>query len=190
MLKDFILYNSPCFNCNSSTDFYLNIIETISNSNSFFDKNLISHHCNVTADYSEIDLKISYNNSLNLKIFHKTNIFETNDLQHLFKYLSKRKMYFSLHCKKCQIYIKSSDFSLDINTFRAKPISVLSEVIRLYNDNINYTIITNYLDNQSRIIINNDNNKVLDITIAAIPLTKIKNKNFFFNKMKTYILFS
>jgi hypothetical protein len=190
MLKDFILYNSPCINCNSNISITFNVIES-----GFETCGRIN--CVVSPEYTEIDLKISYKESLNLKVFHKTNIFETNDLQKLFRYMSRHTVFLSSTCLKCSSNIESTRFSLNINTFRAEPICVAYENISIENKPYIYAVNTSFFKNESIVTIMKKypvkgSVPVVEnvLTLPAFSLSKIKNKEKFFNKIKTYILFS
>jgi len=188
MFKDFVLYGSPCVNCNSITN--LNLITQDTDNTNITMTHLT---CNVYATFTEIDLKISYKDALSLKIIHKTNIFETNNLPKLLKFFSKKKVHLVSSCSKggCS-RIESSLVELDTSNFRIKPVHIINEGFIIDAPKLKYIIYTDFYSDKSyiNVIDYNGVSQVPRLELPAIPLTKIRNKEKFFNKMKTYVLFS
>lgn len=188
MFKEFVLYNAPCFNCKSKISIELNIHN---HTGDISPSAMLSNiNCSVFKNFTDINLKVSYHDSLHLKIIHKTNIFETNNIKRLKNFFETHDVFVASACTGCFSYADSSILELDYKYFRIKPISVISEHISLQHNDMHCYIDTNFIKNKSEISAFINGKHSLNVTTDAININKLKNKEAFFKKIKTYITFS
>lgn len=187
-VKDFIGYNNPCFSCKKHVNFYFAVTSRAApNSPSGYFSPIVSR------DFTAVDLKITYSHSLTLKIYHKTNRFEANNLHELEDYLSKNQISLSLSCPKCQSLITSDRLSFDLNKKYVKGTKIMYESLKIKEKEKHYYLETLYELNATSITVTNDANVFSDVftlDTPAIPLHKFKNKANIIKKIKTYMLFS
>jgi len=189
-VKDFIVYNNPCFSCNSQINFRIGFLDLETKAD-------ISYLRPVVAPtYTEIDLIIKYANTdaLKLYIFHKTNKILTNSQQGLTKYLSSRKLFLSSTCDKCYTQIESQYLDFNIDKGFVAAVGISSERL-MVNDGTNlYQINSFFMAEKSNLIVDKLD-KVRPLTpfqldLPLIPKYRFKDKAHFIQKMKTYITFS
>jgi hypothetical protein len=194
-VKDFILYNSPCFNCNDSIKFQL-----VSFTNDI--KDIYAPYAYLMgATYfpevcgTELETLISIGEStlLKIKIDCKTNKFVTNGAL-LTKYLADHILVLSSVCYKCRTEIRSSPLKFNINYGFLHPVEIVQEQINLADDNTSYSLHSNSLTNQTEIVVRKLNstkpNPPTTINIPYIPLSKFKTRKKLLQKLKLYIVFS
>jgi len=189
-VKDFIVYNNPCFSCNSQINFRIGFLDLETKAD-------ISYLRPVVAPtYTEIDSIIKYANTdaLKLYIFHKTNKILTNSQQGLTKYLSSRKLFLSSTCDKCYTQIESQYLDFNIDKGFVAAVGISSERL-MVNDGTNlYQINSFFMAEKSNLIVDKLD-KVRPLTpfqldLPLIPKYRFKDKAHFIQKMKTYITFS
>lgn len=187
-IKDFILYNSPCFNCKNLISFKLRFIQENENCN-----NLIGYIKPIINSNIEIDLYIKYNDSLKLFICPKTNIITTNNLDLLKKYLSNHKLSLFSICDTCHTHIESKFLDFNLDKSFILPVSLYKERIMLYDKKSIYEIYSDFINNTSRlsvIDVLSSGAPSLIINLPLLPLYKFKNKEALLLKLKTYIMLS
>lgn len=187
-VKDFISYNNPCFSCKQHVNFYFTVApRTVSNPTTGYFSPIVSR------DFTAVDLKITYSHSLTLKIHHKTNRFEANNIHELEDYLSKNQINLTLSCPKCQSKITSDKLVFDLTKKYVRGTKVVYESLRIKDKEKQYFLETFHELNGTTITVISNNNAfgdIFTIDTPALPLYKFKNKNNVIKKIKTYMLFS
>lgn len=191
-IKDFILYASPCFGCGEKISFWMGFTDLQDEKAQLTHKPIM-----VTGDSSTLDIRTTYHGNLFLTINHKTNKFQTSDLQEFSVFIKKHQMFLQTNCKKCHMNIDSRFLEFNLVKGFIKPIGISYEKITL-TDNINYYLIgSSYFENLSIIsIIKKPTNYYdtsttsLRLEVPILPLYKFKNKNQLIEKIKLYLLFS
>lgn len=177
MLKDFIRLNSPCFACNAKTTLTFNGF----------------YKCYVGETETSIKLKIKYNKSITLNISHKDNIFSSNNITELNKFLSKEEIFLSIQCSKCGSFISSKNLSLNFTTFRLDPIFIDHEYFILKNDAINlFVMICSDVINNNVTATFFENNGLVGkvINLPFFNIVKFKDKQKLLKKIELYNTFS
>jgi hypothetical protein len=188
-VKDFITYNNPCFSCGSKISFNFAFK---SNDNSGLLPSYI--RSTVTPERTEIDLKITYSNTLQLWIFHKSNKILSSDMRGLTDYLAGHKLFMTSRCDKCYTAITSDNLEFNLAKGFIKPVTLSHEAITLTDDKYIYTLSNHFTQDCSRLTIQRIN-KATPIAplMFDLPLTalyKFNDREHFINKMKTFIVFS
>lgn len=187
-VKDFIAYNNPCFSCNNQINFDIGFLDLENQTQVSFLRPT------VLPNYTEIELVITYSDSLKLFIFHKTNKILTNSAQGLTKYLSEHKLFLSSTCNRCYTKVESQylDFNLEKNFVAAVGLS--TERLMVSDDRNMYRINSFFSDNKSYLIVDKlDKVKPLSplsLDLPLLPKYRFKDKKHFIDKMRTYITFS
>ncbi len=182
-VKDFILYNGPCFSCGKKVT--INVLSNNPESNQFqklpqFLKNNII----------DVTLRIKYSHSLNLQISISDNKFKVSNMEEFISYLGCRELYISSNCKFCQNFIYSNPLQFDRKMF-IRPITILREVLSTTSKNVFYSLMSEYSENETKInVLDKNTNKMMKMNIPLLPLYRFKTKEKLVNKMRTYILFS
>lgn len=188
MVKDFIAYNNPCFSCGSAINFRIGVLNLEDADEA------TSLRPMVFPNYTDIDLLITYSNSLKLYIFHKTNKILTNDGQALTRHLSGHKLFLSSDCSKCYTQAQSLPLDIDLDKGLVKTVGLNTERLMVSDAKNMYQIETSFPDNKSVLSVDKlDSVKPMAPLILNLPLLpkyKFKNKEHFINKIKTYTLFS
>jgi hypothetical protein len=184
-VKDFISYNNPCFSCGSKIWFRLGLFNTTANTYAMINPVIFP-------DSTDIDLKITYSRALKLKIFHKTNKFQTSDLQGLTDYLSVHKVFCQSYCDKCKTCIESHFLEINFKKGFINPISIAKERLHLTDTHNTYSVCSHFLEGTSVIaVFNNDHNHGgSHLNLPLLPLYKIGNRENLLSKIKTYLIFS
>ena len=193
-VKDFILYNSPCFNCKSHNNFYFEI-DKADVTTGFVGR--ISKRAIVVAEYTEVELVVHYAKNLLIRIDHKTNKFTTTNLSDLTEYLKLNKLSMRLRCHRCLAEITTNTMDFNLEKMFVHPVTLQYETY-IVKDNVNsYAVYSSYgIYKKSMITISKIANikknihKAEQITLPLIPIYKFKTKEKFLNKMKTYVIFS
>jgi hypothetical protein len=186
-VKDFITYNSPCFSCGSKISFKIGV--------SFIKNRQPSTYLVpiVSSDFIEIDLKINYNNGLKLKILPKTNKFTVSSMKGLTTYLEKHNLFLRSYCDNCRTCIDSQFLEFNLLKEFIKPVEISDERLFVRNNNYKYELYSYFTHSYSVLIISDQTNianNSIRIELPLLPMYKLKNKEHFIKKVKTYILFS
>lgn len=185
-VKDFITYSGPCFSCQSKISFKIGS----SSSTQPIAAYLVPV---VTNDFIDVDLKINYNNGLSLRIFTKTNKFTASSIKGLTKYLEKHKLFLRSSCDKCRTCVDSK--TLDFNLLKEfiAPVGISDEQLIVKDSKYLYELYSSFEAGYSALIINPTNSQSINsirMELPLLPMYKLKNKERFIEKVKTYILFS
>lgn len=187
-VKDFIFYNSPCFSCGSKTRFDIGCLNSETSITSILTRPVIN------ANYTEVDISITYTDALKLYIFHSNNKILTNNSQALIKYLSTHRLYLISKClnNKCGCIIQSQFliFNLEKSYIEAVPISF--EMLTVTDENNIYRI-ESWFEGEPHSNVSytkKDTNKKTSLKLSLLPKFSFKNKQHFITKMKTIIIFS
>ena len=180
-LKDFIKYSSPCFSCSSKILIQINVYDSI-NKESFILKPIFYK------DFLQIDLKLTYDETLYIKFYYKNNYFITNNLRALTEYLQQFTLYMRSLCDECNSFVLTSELKFNFKSGYIFQIFILKKNYYIKNNNLIYNLISHYDLKKSYVSVIND----LDIKSKEIetPLIKIKNKEKLLLKIKNIILFS
>lgn len=184
-VKDFIVYNNPCFFCQKPIELLIRST-SVSNSRSVRIKNP-----NLDANTLDIDLKITYISSLNLKINHTHNRFISNDSRALTEYLREYKISLMLQCPSCGTHIKSGPLQFDLDKLIIKPLEIVSEILHVWDNGTFYSITTTMSEKKSILTATTTGrpgSTVLKLPLQ--PLKKFKTREAFLKKMKTLLLFT
>jgi hypothetical protein len=186
-VKDFIEYNGPCFSCDNPINFKIGF-QGLNNADASFLRPT------VTATYTEIDLRITYNNSLQLFIFHQTNKILTNDPGALTEYLSSHKLFLSSTCDHCLSLIESQFLDFHISQGYVAAVGISNERLLVKDKGSLYQINTSMILDKSLIVVDRiDKTRPISpftLELPALPLYRFKDKQHFLDKIKKYILFS
>jgi hypothetical protein len=186
-VKDFITYNSPCFICESKINFTIGVL--------FNKKHQPTLYLTpfVTNDFIEVNLKFKYSdNGLKLKIFPKTNRFEISSMKNFMKYLEEHKLFLRSYCDTCYTRIESNPIEFNLLKFFIAPAFINDESVIVKNDNSLYELYSLFDQNYSTLIVSRTDIVAppIRIELPLLPIYKLKNRDRFIEKVKTYILFS
>lgn len=187
-VKDFIDYNGPCFSCNSPVNIKIGFLDLETKADMSYLRPVI------TSNYTEIDLKITYENSLKLYIFHQTNKILTNSNQGLTKYLSSRKLFLSSSCDKCLTQIESQYLDFNVNKGFVAAVGISTERLMVMDKHNLYQISSHFMAEKSMLTVDRIDKTTplspLQIELPLLPKYRFKNRDHFLQKIKTYVTFS
>ncbi len=187
-VKDFIIYNSPCFGCNKPATLKIGVFNTETKDDQYYLRPTVDNHC------TAVDLKISYNNSIKLYVYHQTNKILTNNKSCLTKYLESHKLFLSCACEtNCGNKSESSFLEFDLNKNIVKPVKIKLETLLVKDKENRYMISSSYDSRTSRIHIwkeHTSSSSDINLDVTLLPKSKFKNRKIFIEKMKLYTLFS
>jgi hypothetical protein len=188
-VKDFISYNAPCFSCQSKVTIKIGVM-TIEST----DFNIALLSPVISNNSTDIDLKINYNNSLTLKIFHKTNKFQASSMKGLTEYLAGHKLFLRTNCDHCYTKVESQYLEFNLLKGFIKPAGVSNELL-IVNDGSNlYQVHSSFIEEKSLVIVDRINKTTpitpLRLELPLLPLYKLKDRQHFIDKIKTYLIFS
>lgn len=192
-VKDFITYNNPCFACGKKITFKIGFYNT--------DEMGPVHSSflrpTVMGNYTDIDLKITYMDSIKLYIFHKDNKILSNNQAGLTKYLSQHTLFLSSTCTcHSEIETENLDFHLVAERQYVSAVNIKFERLMVTEGDNLYQLNSSFCDKKSTLIVyKTDKQAAVSgtptvIEMPLIPKYKFKNRDHFLEKMKTYILFS
>jgi hypothetical protein len=190
-VKDFITYNNPCFGCGKAVSFKIGFSNTDEMGSA------ITSYLRPTVgpQFTEIDLKITYNDTIKMYVFHKDNKILTSNQRGMIKYLNNHQLFLSSNCT-CHTEIVSDILNLHLvtnNQFVEPTTLHYEKLIVTHNDNV-YELHSSFLDKKSTLISYKKDTKPrpspTTIEMPLIPKYKFKNRDHFLEKMKTYVLFS
>jgi hypothetical protein len=191
-VKDFIAYNNPCFSCGNKINFKIGFLTNEEDRN---DPSLLSYlRPTVNNDYTQIDLVLTYSDSLKLYVFHRTNKIFTNSPKGLTNYLAEHKLFLQSTCDRCYTRIESHYLDFDLNKKFVKPTTISSERLLVSDSQNRYQINSFFTSGRSTLIIDKlDRTRPLSPTTLDLPLLpkyKFKDRWHFIEKIKTLVLFS
>lgn len=189
-IKDFILYNGPCFNCGNKVVLSAHQLDGATSRYGKMDK-IPLHLSNDTVSISlpSIEIQINIlNNSYKTKWFGKDIL--KYDPSYFSIYLENKFLYFVSTCHHCFTEITSSHLFFDGKN--VKPISILSEKLSLNTKDALYIIQSDVSLNYGllRIFDEKGRKEKDNIPIPPLLLGKLKTKANALKKIQTYILYS
>lgn len=185
-VKDFIIYNNPCFCCGENISIRVGSISEGSESIVFL-KPFTS------PQFLEVNLQITYTSGLKLKIFNKTNQFQTNNVKRLKDYLQTHKLLLSSICgHHATIDSQHLEFNFDKGIVHSFGISTESFAVESKTNF--YQVFSDFSINHTMVYVNRVDSPTpvgaVRLDLPCTPLGKFKDKNHFIDKIKTYITFS
>lgn len=193
-VKDFILYNSPCFICNHENNFYFEIDKTGESPN-FIGR--VSKRAMVTKDYTSVELIVHYSKNLFIKIDHKTNKFTTSSVPDLINYLKENSLSMRISCTKCAASITTNYLDFNLDKLFVYPATLHTEMYLVVDENNSYSVCSSFnIKKQSILTVSKNSDikknvhKPQTLYLPLIPIYKFKTREKFLNKIKTYIIFS
>jgi hypothetical protein len=184
-VKDFIAYNNPCFSCGSKINFRIGTMDMERGAEPSYLRALVA------PNYTEIDLLITYNDSLKLYIFHKTNKILTNNVSALTDYLTRRKLFLSSTCDKCFSMVESHYLEFNQDKSVIKAVGLTMELLQVTDGESLFQLHSSFVDNKSNLTVSKVGTVTpIKLEMPLLPLYKIKTKKHFLEKMKTYLIFS
>lgn len=194
-VKDFILYNGPCFSCGGPISFsvgYRDIAVDENTEGKLIESMLATK---LYKDHIRVDLCIKYVDTLSLKVELKSNKFSTNNEERLKKYFKEYELYLYANCQGCYSYSMSKSLEFDMKGKFIKPVSILQELIDIVDDNNFYQILSTFLNNKSNIWISKiDQSDIqyepLEIEAPLLLRSKFKTKDQLIKKLRTYMTFA
>src|SRR5574339_191197 len=187
-VKDFIMYNGPCFNCRAKATIKIGSV-TADEFGSTEQPALLTP--TITNESTEVDLKINYNSGLKLTITNKTNKFQASSMRLLTEYLRDHKLFLKTNCDSCYTNMESQYLELNLLKGFIKPVGISRELL-IVNDGVNlYQVHTSFLEDKSLVIVDRVN-KAMPITpvrmnLPPMPRYRFRDKEHFSDKMKTYL---
>lgn len=186
-IKDFVNYNSPCFNCGELIN--LRIVTGIAGEEVQLPTPIIK------GDMIGIDLKHKYQSSISLIINGKTNKFQTNNMDAFKKYVSTLPLRLTSRCNKCCTFIRSHLLSFNYQKEFIYLTTIHNEILFLSTKDKKYCLTTISEENRSQLVLDKLDEKGKIITrsnmeLPPLPLYKLKNKENFIKKIGIYLTFS
>jgi len=173
-LKDFVLYNVPCFSC--SNKIQLKLISINKKTKQYSDcHSYINNNCFLAT------LQYNYFNSLSVSISISKNILHTSNHLLFDNFLNENALHVVNKCPACNNFIISHPLSFD-NLLFLHSISIMREIFNVSDNNFSIFMISEFDLNSSKITINSKHNLELPI----IPLSKFKNKENLLKKIRIY----
>ena len=186
-VKDFITYNNPCFSCGNKISFKIGSVNGANQPPVYI-------RSTVTPERTEIDLKVTYNDTLQLWIFHKSNKILSSDMRGLTDYLAGHKLFLSSRCDKCYTSIESHFLEFNLNKGFINPVGVSLETLMVYDEKNLYQVYSSFIKECSVVVVDRINKTTpispMRFDLPLLPLYKFRDKDKFLNKMKTYLIFS
>lgn len=188
-VKDFITYNGPCFSCQSKIVFQVGVFNTKSKQSA----TSVFLSPTVTNDFINIDLRINYRDSLNLRIFTKTNKFTTSSMKSLTKYLDEHGLFLRSKCDNCHTNVDSEALEFNLLKEFVVPVAIGDERLVVNHNRYLYELYSNFGSSCSILIISTTVSPPITpirMELPLLPMYKLKNKERFIEKVKTYLVFS
>lgn len=191
-VKDFILYNNPCFSCDNKISLNMRVLKVRSDIPNNYNTPPIIIKPILSNNFIEIDLRITYRDVLKLKICLTDNHFEITNIVGLTDYLREANLFLESYCDKCYSCFTSKLLTFNMTQQFINPIELKTEYLTINNDNYAYYISTDFEKSQSIVDIFTLNGSKIPIhfDMPIFPLSKFKTKTQFIKKMKVYISFS
>jgi hypothetical protein len=186
-VKDFITYYNPCFGCRKPVNFKIGIYDTESKADVYYIRPVVTLHC------TEIDLKITYADSIRLYIFHKTNKILTNNSAGLEKYLKVHQLFLATECNICAGKSETHLLEFDLKKNHVLPATIMSERLVVTDKETVYMVDSSFGAKTSKMHIykkKTASSNDINLTLPLLPKSKFKDRKQFLEKMKLYVLFS
>ena len=160
-VKDFITCNNPCFACGKKINFQIGYCRVETGELASSGHQLASYlRPIVLANYTEVDLKITYIDAIKLYIFHKDNKILSNNQGGLANYLSNHKLFLVAECT-CRTRTESGflDFHLTTEHQYASAVEIRYECLMVTEKDNIYQFNSSFLDNKSTLIVYKNDGK-------------------------------
>ncbi len=186
-VKDFIAYNNPCFSCGERISFKLGIVTNGLDGSSQL-------RPTVKPEYTVVDLKVTYDKTLQLWLFHNSNKFIASNPADFVDFNNSNHVFLHSKCDKCFSKIESQFLEFNIDKGFVKPVGISNEQLLVSDDTNRYVLTTNFAWGKS--IVSADRIDMatpispVTLELPPLPLYKFKTKERFLNKIKTYLTFS
>jgi len=185
-LKDFILYNSPCFSCGNNTQLEFFLIDrggpTPLN---------VALKTNILGSHIEVIVKVTYKSSLSITIDPKHNSWVSNNATMLHQLLSQYGLYVTSDCKICGTYICSNAFTILWSKKLILPLDIEKEFVIIKTDKGTYYLSTYEKDiTLLEFTKNKLNSPIFELKIPKLLICDLKDKDALIKKINTYMLFS
>jgi len=187
-VKDFITYNSPCFSCDEKISF--SIVSTTLQGPA----DIVHLRPTVNPDHISVDLKITYNQTLSLKIQNKTNAIFYNDNKGVADYIYSHRLFLTSSCNKCLTKIESQFLEFNLSNGYIKPVGIARESLIVSDATHRYHVYSTTISDKSVITMDRIDKPIpispVRIETPLLPLYRFKDRQHFINKMKTFLIFS
>lgn len=147
----------------------------------------------ITLERTEISLKVTYSNTLQLWIFHKSNKILASDIMVLTDYLSSHRLYLTSQCDKCHTNVRTNYLEFNLVKGYIKPVELDIENLFLIDKGNRYRILSDFREEKSEIFISKLDHSSSDpirIKLPLLNLSRFKDRERLLNKLRTYALFS
>jgi len=186
-VKDFITYNNPCFSCGEKIAF--NVVSVPMQG----PNNIVHLQTTVTTDFVSIDLKITYNQTLTIKIINKTNAVLYDDNKAVADYIYSHKLFLFSNCNKCLSRIDSQFLDFNLLNGYVKPVGISKESLIVMDNSHRYHVYSTAISDKSIITIDRIDKPLpispVRIETPLLSLYKFKDRQHLINKMKIYLVF-
>lgn len=186
-VKDFISYNNPCFSCGENIHFAIGYKQDDMDGSTLL-------RPTVKPEFTVVDLQTTYRDSLQLWIFHTTNKIRASNPKELEKFLSKSQLFLSSKCNKCYTNVESDYLEFDLDKSFIRPVRLFREVLMVSDGSHMYHVRSVFPTAKSFVVIDRlDKPKPISPITMEVPLldmSRFRDKEHFFEKMKTYMIFS
>lgn len=191
-LSDFIKHLSPCFSCGKQSSIY--VFAEIKSENG------MRHQVIKPAfkkDFLDVDLRIKYGKTLNLKIYYKTNKFICNNLQDLTSYLKEIPLSLRGVCNTCNSGATSNNLKFNLDHGFMIPVELKVEFVYLYHKDMKITLNSDYAHKKSHLFVQKKGTQaspgtktVLDLKIPLLTMFNVGNKEKLIQKVNTLLIMS
>src|SRR5579885_1964951 len=148
-VKDFIAYNNPCFSCGEQIKFQIGFMDLEAR------RDMSYLRPTVTQEYTQVDLRITYSNSLSLKIDHKTNRLTCANMTALEKYLAGHKLFLASTCDKCYTTIESQFIEFNLLQGYVGAVGLAREMLFINYDGKMGLVNSSFIEERSSLSITN-----------------------------------
>jgi len=180
-VKDFMLYNGPCFSCGEKTTAKICCLENNEIRNI---QQVINH------GVLDATLKITYSFTLALRIYIETNKFIVSDQKKFSTYLETKNLVFTSNCSECRNYILTNNMEFNSNGY-VKALTIKREILSVYDSDRIYSLMTEYDENKTEVNVwNSKADNIIKLDLPLLPLYKFKTRERLINKLSTYVIFS
>lgn len=185
LVKDFIAYNNPCFSCGDPINLQFGV------TGSSYSTTLRPV---VTPEKTEVNLKITYIDSLTLWINHKTNRVLSSNNGALTNFLSDYKLNLISRCDRCMTSIESQFLDFNLLQGYVNAVGLAREHLMVHHNDKIYALSSSFIQEKSFITVTSlDKVKPLapfSIETPLLPLHKLQTRERLIEKINTYMIFS
>lgn len=184
--KDFIAYNNPCFSCGDKINF--SIVSC-----PITEPGKVQLRPTVRPDSVTVDLKISYNQSLQLQILMPSNQFLISDRKAFADYIFSNRLYLNSHCNRCFTTLETHFLEFNFDKGFIKPVGMSRESLVVSDNTHRYHIYSSFFSEKSTIVMDRIDRPIpispVKFEAPLLPLYRFRDREHFITKMKTYLIF-